>query len=706
MHTGGEDQVSLEKYEPNEVEPVLEGELVEPQPEDKPRPVQRVVEARVVRVVRHHEPTRKAAKGTLRHTGTVLAGLQSWGTRAWDASTLGVYRRQIRAAEMMGDQETLVAWVDRKEQAIKRRHKRLMDLPKLAAGLARAAVGLLAGVVGVVLVIGVFVQLSGKGQFTNVVVGAFEVAAWIVGAIAFAWTPLMVALPFLLVYAAWREGARRGGPARWAKSVHTIDVRQKEPTESAILDALRHLGVPELDKAFKDGWGSPDSAIRVWEQGAVRDGKGWHCQIILPKQAPVFKIVRKLETLAHNLVRMPAEVWPTQAKGKPGVLDMWVGDPGALSGKVDPWPLLHEGTADYFQGVPVGTNLRGDNITATLFESNYVAAGQMGSGKSTLVITLLLGAMLDPLVDIDVFVCADNADFEPLRPRLRTLIAKPGDETVAACMANMRQLYSELEVRGQALREHDNAPKVTRKLAEKDDRLRPRIMVVDECQAFFIHSEAAQLTKQLIDAARKYAITLVFSTPTPSADTLPRSIVTVSSNLACFSIGDQTGNDAVLGTGSYKAGISAVGLEPKTADSPGDVGTAMTRGFTPKPSLLRTYRVRKDDEVDQVTPVVDRALHGLQERGTPRPEGLSDQRDLLEDVAEVLGGEDVNAAHAAARLKDLPHSPWHMTGAKLLTILRDEHAIPIRKRDGYPTIRARDVADALAARQLDDAADE
>lgn len=709
MSTGGDDHVSLEKYEPNEVEPVLEGELVEPPP--KPRPVRRVVEARPVRVVRNHQPTRQAAKGILRHTGTVLAGLQSWGSRAWDASTLGVYRRQIRAAEMMGDQETLLTWVDRKEQAIKRRHKRLMDLPKLAAGIARAAVGTLAGLVALVLVIGVFVQLSGEGEFVDVVVGAVEAAAWIVGAIAFAWTPLMVALPFLLVYGAWREGERRGGPTRWAKSVPTSDDRRLVPDESAILDALRHLGISALDQAFKGGWGSPDSPVKVWQQGAVRDGKGWHAQLILPKKVPVGEIVKKGEVLAHNLVRMPQEVWPAQAPGKPGVLDMWVADPGALSGPVDPWPLLHEGTADYFSGVPIGINLRGDNITATLFESNYVAAGMMGSGKSTLVITLLLGAMLDPLVDIDVYVLADNADYEPLRPRLRSLVTGPGEETAIACMANMRALYSELELRGQALREHDNAPKVTRKLAEKDSRLRPRIMVIDECQAFFMQGdgrgkEAAEMTKLLIDAARKYAITLVFATPTPSADTLPTTVVRVVSNLACFAIGDQTGNDAVLGTGSYKAGISAVALEPKTAEGPGDVGTAMTRGYTAKPGLLRCYRVRKDENVDEVTPVVDRALHGLQERGTAPPEGMSDHRDLLEDTAEVLGGEDVNAAHAAARLKDLPHSPWHMSGAKLLTILRDEHAIPILKRDGYPTIRARDVADALAARQLDEPADE
>ena len=52
----------------------------------------------------------------------------------------------------------------------------------------------------------------------------------------------------------------------------------------------------------------------------------------------------------------------------------------------------------------------------------------MGSGKSSLVINLVFGAMLDPLVDIDVCVMAENVDYDAMKPRLRTLVK--GDEEV------------------------------------------------------------------------------------------------------------------------------------------------------------------------------------------------------------------------------------------------------------------------------------
>jgi hypothetical protein len=127
-------------------------------------------------------------------------------------------------------------------------------------------------------------------------------------------------------------------------------------------------------------------------------------------------------------------------------------------------------------------------------------------------------------------------------------------------------LFADLETRGKALREHDKQF-ITRELAEKDDRLHPRVVVIDECQHLFLSKygpTAIKMALQLITTSRKYGITLIFATPEPTNDSCPRQIMSVISNKACFPIGDQTGNDAVLGTGSHKAGYTAVGLEPKT----------------------------------------------------------------------------------------------------------------------------------------------
>ncbi|GHE38678.1 hypothetical protein GCM10017673_46380 [Streptosporangium violaceochromogenes] len=670
------------------------------------------VRGHVVRV-RDSEHTAKVTRGVLGVAVMIGQGWHSWLIRAWDGLTLGVYRRQIRAAEAMGDRVLLAEWVERKQQVADRRHARLTALPRMALGLAKLGAGGLIGSGVLLLGTSTLVWATGAGEFLTVPKAAGAVLRWGFDAIAFASTPALVAAPVALLWAAWREGRRRGDTPAWlvADDVGGSDGREVIPDEGAILGALRHLGIAELNKAFKAGW-RPRFVL-----GTGRDGKGWRTQLELPPGVTVDMINRRKAVLAHNLVRLPVEVWPTEPKKQPGVLDLWVADQGSLTGPVDPWPLLHEGTTDYFTGVPVGVDIRGTTILGRLSEANYAIAGMMGSGKSTLIITLLLGAMLDPLVDIDVFVMATNADYDPMQPRLRTLLTGPGDEIVTACLATLRDLYADLTVRGKALQEHGERA-VNRRLAEKDERLRPRIVVVDECQALFMHpelgEEAADITVKLISAARKYGVTLIFATPEPSTSSLPRKVISVVSNKACFAIGDQQSNDAILGTGSYTAGISATSLEPKTADGPGDIGTAMARGFQAKPGLLRSYYVAKGAGVDEVTPVVQRAMKLREDAGIGTGKAaavVEEPRDLLADLLGVISGtEPVPAAQALAALKAAhpAHRPYaalrdrmdlvHTLGRMGVTVPATKNRYPIDP----VTLRARMVDLAAVGADADD----
>ncbi|SES20665.1 FtsK/SpoIIIE domain-containing protein [Actinokineospora terrae] len=502
-------------------------------------------------------------------------------------------------------------------------------------------------------------------------------------------------------------GRARGTLPTWAGDTDPVpaDGRSIIPDESAVLGALRHLGgLPALRQAFKEGWGT--SVVPTWVQPPHIDGKGWRMQLVLPRGVPVEEIVKRKTVLAHNLVRLPIEVWPTEPKNQAGVLDLWVANPGVLSGPVEPWPLLHEGTTDYFAGVPLGVNIRGDLVTGRLSEANYAIAGIMGSGKSTLIITLIAGAILDPLVDVDVFVLAENADYDPFEPRLRTLRTGANPDTVAACVQTLRDLYAELEIRGKALKEHGERA-VTRKLAEKDTRLRPRVMVIDECQALFMDAEygeeAADTAQLLENAARKYAITVVFATPEASTASLPRKLMAVTSCKACFAIGDQQSNDAVLGTGSYKAGISAVSLEPKTPEGPGDIGTAMTRGIMGKPGLMRSFYLRKDAEVDEVTPIVERALtlRGGHDTMPGEDTGQADDVDFLADLRHVIGTDKrVRTMVLLSRLADHNPSLYGDWTSKTLKPALDDVEIPVRKSDGDSVVRADDVIQAITEREV------
>lgn len=687
------------------IEPaVLEAELLTPAQEaelDRRRTSPTVVARQVVRVVRTgatHHRTRTAA----RHVGYTLVGLLIVVRTLWDASTHSRYERLLRAAEASGDHDKLLEWESRSETARERRHRRRMDWLNAPLRLVRAwAVGIAAGV-GVLLALGIILAVADGDPHEAAVPlrAAVQVVRWAVWVVSIAWGPLLLAAPWIGVLALWQIGRTRSGPTRLVSRSGGTDGRAVVPDAGAILSALRHLGLAKLDQAFKAGYGSANWPLQIWVEDPHRDGKGWRAQLRLPQGVPVEHIARRdrKAILAHNLVRTPVEVWPTEPREQAGVLDLWVADPGSLSGPVPPWPLLADldsATSDYFAGVPAGVNIRGDVVPARLFECNFVLGGQMGSGKSTLAITLLAGAMLDPLVDIDVFVMASNFDYDPMAPRLGKLMAEEGRGTIEACLETMTEALGSLAERGQALRDHEERA-ANRRIAELDPRLRPHVIVVDECQSLFMDDKYGELAQdtvfQLISKSRKYATTLVFLTPEPTKDSLPRKIVTVCSHKSCFSIGDQTGNDAVLGTGSYSAGISAVGLEPKTDEGLGDCGTAMTRGFTPKPSLLRSFYIPAPD-LHRIM------LRALALRADVAPAAIdAPTLDPLADVAAVLAGAPtLRTQEVLRRLGERNAAYREWTFGDLRKVLLAAGAPP-RKTDGVMVVDAARVQQALSER--------
>jgi S-DNA-T family DNA segregation ATPase FtsK/SpoIIIE len=666
---------------------VVEGEIV---PEPRPTgPVRRIVAEPVVRLVRD-ERTRKAGWSTVKAGVTTAQGIESWAKRAFDATTLGTYRRQIKAAEAAGDRDALAEWVERREQAVDRRHRRLMDLPKLAAGVAKILLGSLAALVVLVLVVGLAVQLSGEGRFTDIVLGFLDLIRWCVTAVAALWTPIVALAPAGLLYAAHREGKAHRSPPRWVV-MHTGDVddRSVVPDEGAIFAALQAMGIASLNKAIKDGW------IPRWVQPTIRDGKGWRAQLQLPLGTTVEMVNARKDVLAHNLLRKPNETWPIEPRDKPGVLDLWVADQGILDGTIAPWPLLTDGTADYFKGVPVGIDQRGNEVVGKLMASNYLIGGIMGSGKSSLVIELVLGAALDPLVDIHIFVMAFNVDFDPLAPVLASLTKGDDDEQIDAAVEALRWLRGEVSARGKILEELGGTEaKLTREIAARDQRMRPIVAVFDEAQELFeskeFGKEARELAVQLTKKARKVGITLIWATPTASADSLPRDLARIASHAAAFAIGDWIGNDSILGTGAHKRGVSAVSLVAGE-----DVGTAMAVGFNRDAGLLRTHHIRKDATTDEITPIVQRALEARSKAGKGTASSRTpEQPDLLADVAAVLVDDVEPAAQVAARLRDRPGYTNRFTGSVLVDRLRREYGIPVRRLKGYVVVRADDIAAA------------
>jgi S-DNA-T family DNA segregation ATPase FtsK/SpoIIIE len=528
---------------------------------------------------------------------------------------------------------------------------------------------------------------------------AFRVIWWTCHIVDLTWRPALIGAPLAALTGLWALG-RAHNPALPAVyfEEREVDGRELVPDESAILAALRNLNLGPMNKAVRGGW-QPR-----WILGAVEDGAGWHAQLMLPQGVTVEMINAKKNTLASNLLRQPIEVWPTEPKNRPGVLDLWVAHPNTLTGKVAPWPLIKTGTCDYFKGVPVAVSLRGQQITAPLFEKNYMIGGIMGTGKSSATRNLLLGAMLDPLVDIDVYVMAYNSDYDPMRRRLRTLVKGDEDEDIEQALKALRRLRTEVTIRGQILEEAGEM-KVTRDLARRNKRLRPLICVFDEVHELFEHkeygAEAAELAIKVLKKARKCAITLVFVTVSPTKDSIPKDVTRNTSNRVAFAVGDHYANDGLLGTGKHRAGITATRLNPAE-----DIGTSMSIGFSKSPfEVLRWHLVDYSPErgVDEITPIVDRAMKPL---GSEQVAALdSAPEPVVEpivDIGSILGDAPrMRTQDVLGRLRSMrPKEYREMDFGKLTAVLRAANAEP-HKSSGISTVDGRKVRAALADRAED-----
>ena len=282
----------------------------------------------------------------------------------------------------------------------------------------------------------------------------------------------------------------------------------------------------------------------------------------------------------------------------------------------------------------------------------------MGQGKSNAARVTMLGAALDPLAVLWVFVFANNGDFDAYQPRLARYHRGVDDAHRAAALDGLRELYA--EVGGREARLADlGAKKVTRALAERHPQLRPLVALFSECHELFGHpgygQEAADLAVQTMRRGRKTAITLAFDTQSSRADAIPPRIVELVKINACFAVKAWRSNDGFLGDGSFQAGIRATELRPGK-----DVGTSIVTGATPERfEIVKWFYIEADDDTgyDAAADVIARAMAYLDQRDTDRraspPSPHQQARDLLADLVAVLGEQRVPAADVPARLRDL-----------------------------------------------------
>ena len=667
----------------------------------------------VVNAVKH-ERTKQLLWSRIGYT---LGGIGVVAQRVWEAKTNSRYERILTRLEAEKDWDRLDLWECKAEKARQARHQRRIAWLEAPGKLAKATAITLGTVTALLLALGFVLALASKdaGMIVAPIVAVMDAIKWAYWLVTAYFLLIAGVVTAGTVYSLYRVGKKAEAGPEWLLAPKAADRANGGVlvTSDTIVTALRYLGISRLNEAIKkEGWQPRFELTPIREgQGAF---KGYRAIFDLPYGVTPNMVADKSDVLAKNLHRNPVEVWPSddgkKKAGKPGHLNLYVADSGVMDKPTPEYPLLHEGTADVFAGVPVGITQRGDLVVFVLFGGNFVFGGQPGQGKSNAARVVMLGAALDPLAELRVHVFANNGDFDSYAPRLSLYQKGATPEHVEMAVDHLRWMHEEVSRREQRLADL-GSKKLTRALAEKHPDLRPIVTLFSECHELFSKSEdAGEIAVDVVKRGRKAGIICGFDTQSSRANAIPSQLVENVGINGCFAVKTWRSNDGFLGDGCFAAGIRATELRFNV-----DRGTMVATGVSDELfEIVRTFFVEVDDDTgfDAATEVIARAMAQLAE-GTktsmyrPAAEPV-EEHDLLEDVAEALGNDPVPAAQVADALKArFPGwGPYQgLTGKRLAASLGSEYGVKVPSTGNkYPvdpvTVRAR-LAE-LATADLDD----
>lgn len=315
---------------------------------------------------------------------------------------------------------------------------------------------------------------------------------------------------------------------------------------------------------------------------------------------------------------------------------------------------------------------------------------------------LMAGAALDPSCELRIWVPDANFDFEAFKARCSRYVMGAEDELIELIREDCELLHEEIQARGRLLVQYEE-PEVTRKLADREPRLRPLMTLLEEAHIAFNHAkhgkDIAQLTIENVRLGRKRAVHQIVSTQAPTKDSIPRDVTRNCSNGLAFAVGDHVANDALLGQGAYRGGHRATELLPGV-----DRGVCLAKGITGERSdLIQVHFISITRDRDEITPLMQRAVKAANTLVFTEPERL-EKRDLLADLDEVLGTEATPIADVPRRLRELAPA-WQpyvkLTGTALVKQLA-EHGIKVPSTGNKWPIDPAAVRRALAERSEND----
>lgn len=300
-----------------------------------------------------------------------------------------------------------------------------------------------------------------------------------------------------------------------------------------------------------------------------RDGDGWLAVVDLPFGKKAADALKKVEDIAAGLDVDEVRVFLERVRGDSGSarrVEMWVANRDPYGQLPPVTPLADMAQVDFWKPIPFGLDARRRPIAFSLVWSSLLVGSIPRMGKTFAARLPVAAAALDPYVRMYVFDGKGGRDwkaFEQVAHRYGTGIRVT---VVEHLVATLQELVEEMNRRYEAFNAlpDDLCPegKLTPGLARDRRRNMPlELVAIDEIQRYLEHEQygklIADLLTDLVKVGPAAGIMLVLATQKPDSKAIPSKLRdSVGSRFALKTMTWQA-SEAILGTGTSKAGIDA-----------------------------------------------------------------------------------------------------------------------------------------------------
>ncbi|MEU4225780.1 AAA family ATPase [Nonomuraea sp. NPDC026600] len=359
-----------------------------------------------------------------------------------------------------------------------------------------------------------------------------------------------------------------------------VTSRFRKLTAEQVREALCVIGIA----------GIKDPATITFPFAIHRDGPGHLARVNLPRGVQAVKVCEARGALSSALRLPQDQVWPSVGPDHDGQLDLWIGYLPASKMRQPKWSLTADNArTSVFEVADFGSDQRQRAIGTELFARNWLIGGVPGSGKSYFARALALAACLDPTVEFKIAEFKGTGDFTDFDDAglCSAYYCGVDDEALQGGADIIAWGLAEAEKRGKRIkkfRKEGRAPegKVTPDLAAAGVGLHPVVILIDEAHELLVNKEVAAAAERLIKRGRALNLIVILATQIPDKKSVPPNITRCVTMRACLAVQDHIANDMILGTGAYRAGISATSYRPGI-----DAGWAMVTGLE-RPTAVRS----------------------------------------------------------------------------------------------------------------------